>query len=126
MNLGWEQLSRDLMVGAAGSIIGALLLAGLTVGWQWTRKSREKSKATLIQQQNEYQEANGLGRQRVHLKYGLDIAYTFIFGSLFVAADTVLAIFTNGLYFLSVAGAINFILCLSKLIRLRQIVGGSP
>lgn len=83
-----EGLTRDLIIAVVGALIGALLVYLISVGFQWTAKSRAASR----QQRNidiaDWKGGDQAKRQKVFSSYLFAVLKFFIIGSIVIGITT--------------------------------------
>lgn len=88
-----DSLLRDIMIGAIGSVLGALLVFVGTYGIRFTKESKKKAKLGR-EKEVERWKTNKMGiRQGITNAYLFDILKYLLFGNLFLAIPTLFAVF---------------------------------
>jgi hypothetical protein len=79
---------RDLIIAAAGAVVGAVLINVLS---QWTTRSRETRRQRTERELAEWQSADPLKRQRLFNAYLFSVLKFFIIGSILTVIGNVMS-----------------------------------
>jgi hypothetical protein len=122
-----EKMANDLLIGAAGSVIGAGIVFLFTYGIRITTATRLTAKQSLRQEMEKWKNSGLLPRQEITNYYLIGILKHFIVGTSLITMASIFADLTPVVpQILNLCGLFFFYSALGKILRYEKLKKHSP
>jgi hypothetical protein len=86
-----DSFARDLGIGIAGALIGAVLLNFFSFGFRWTKVSREHRLRLRDQETADWASGDATKRQRIFNGYLFAVLRVFVLGNILIGIGTAIS-----------------------------------
>jgi len=86
-----ETWSKELVIGIVGSLIGAAIVYLFSVGFEWTRKSREARQRIRAKELADWKSGSAVKRQTITNLYLFSVLKFFMIGSILMGVASAVA-----------------------------------